>query len=72
MCVQLCYDVHVHDLLSFLLQVKVNGPKHTRGSVNKCGDTMASNVWVAARAVEMLTEKPCMGPKELQEKLKNK
>jgi hypothetical protein len=52
--------------------VKINGSKHICGSVNQCGDTMASNSWVAARAVELLTEKPCMGPKELQKNLKKK
>jgi hypothetical protein len=45
--------------------VKMNGPKHSCGSVNKCGDTMASSAWVAARAVNFLKEKPYMGPKEL-------
>jgi hypothetical protein len=51
---------------------KINGPKHSCGSVNKCGDTMASNTWVAARAIELLKEKPSMGPKELQHELKKK
>jgi hypothetical protein len=58
--------------MSILLQVKINRPKHTCSSVNNCGDTMASNEWVAARAVEFLIEKPCMGSKELQEKLQKK
>jgi hypothetical protein len=48
--------------MSILLQVKMNGPKHSCGSVNKYGDTMDSSAWVAARAVE-----PYMGPKELQQ-----
>jgi hypothetical protein len=54
------------------LQVKMNGPKHSCGSVNKCGDTMASSAWVAARAVDFLKEKPYMCPKELQQQLKKK
>ncbi|RLN28966.1 hypothetical protein C2845_PM05G16770 [Panicum miliaceum] len=33
-------------------KVKTNGPKHTCSSVNQCGDTMASNNWVAERVVE--------------------
>jgi hypothetical protein len=52
--------------------VKINGPKYTCGSVNQYCDTMASNSWVATRAVELLTEKPCMGPKVLQQNLKKK
>jgi hypothetical protein len=56
--------------MSILLQVKMNGPKHSCGSVNKCGDTMASSAWVAARAVDFLKEKPYMCPKELQQQLK--
>jgi hypothetical protein len=54
-------------MCSDVLQVKINGPKHTCGSVNNCGDTMASNAWAAARAVELLKEKPSMRPKELQD-----
>jgi hypothetical protein len=42
--------------MSILLQVKMNGSKHSCGSVNKCGDIMASSVWVAARAVDFLKE----------------
>jgi hypothetical protein len=33
---------------------------------------MASNSWVATGAVELLIEKPCMGPKELQQNLRKK
>jgi hypothetical protein len=44
----------------------MNGPKHSCGSVNKCGDTMTSSAWVATRAADFLKEKPYMGPKELQ------
>jgi hypothetical protein len=42
--------------MSILLQVKMNGPKHSYGSVNKCGDTMASSAWVAARDVDFLNK----------------
>jgi hypothetical protein len=56
--------------MPILLQVKINGPKHSYGLVNKCGDTMASSGWVAARAVDFLKEKPYMGPKELQQQVK--
>ncbi|XP_062186670.1 uncharacterized protein LOC133890252 [Phragmites australis] len=53
-------------------KVKTSGPKHTCGSFNKCGDTMASNKWVADRVVDLLRDKPTMGPKELQDELKKK
>jgi hypothetical protein len=43
----------------------MNGAKHSCGSVNKCGDTMASSAWVTARV-----EKTYMGLKELQQELK--
>ena len=50
----------------------MNGPKHTCSSVNQCGDTMASNNWVAKRVVEFLKEDSTLGPTDLQRKLKNK
>jgi hypothetical protein len=53
----------IHNLFlcySYVLQVKINGQKHSCGSVNKYGDTMASNARVADRAVELLKEKPSM------------
>ncbi|XP_062179417.1 uncharacterized protein LOC133884028 [Phragmites australis] len=53
-------------------KVKTSGSKHTCGSFNKCGDTMASNKWVANRVVDLLRDKPTMGPKELQDELKKK
>lgn len=59
-------------LCILFLQVKTSGPKHTCGSFNKCGDTMASNKWVADRVVDLLRDKPTMGPKELQDELKKK
>ena len=59
-------------LCILLLQVKMSGPKHTCGSFNKCGDMMASNKWVADRVVDLLRDKPTMGPKELQDELKKK
>jgi hypothetical protein len=52
--------------------VKLNGPKHTCGSVNKCGDTMASHTWVAERIVDWLRETPTLGPKMLQQELLKK
>ena len=66
-----CYTVILIRCL-FPLQVKTNGPKHTCSSVNQCGDTMASNNWVAERVVEFLKEDSTMGPIELQRKLKYK
>ena len=48
-----------------LLQVKMRGPKHTCGSFNNCGETMASNKWVAERVVDLLREEPEMWPREL-------
>jgi hypothetical protein len=57
-------------MCSYVLQVNINRPKHTCGSVNNCGDTMTSNAWAAARAVELLKDKPSMGPKELHDQLK--
>jgi len=53
-----------------LLQVKTNGPKHTCGSFNNCGETMASNKWVAERVVDLLRDDPEMGPSELHSMLK--
>jgi len=52
-----------------LLQVKTNGPKHTCGSFNNCGETMASNKWVAERVVDLLRDDPDMGPSELHSML---
>src|SRR5438105_4480872 len=43
-------------LCILLLQVKKSGPKHTCGSFNTCGDTMASNKWVAERSVDLLRD----------------
>ena len=40
-------------LIHILMQVKISGPKHTYSSFNKCGKTMASNKWVAARVVDL-------------------
>jgi len=45
-------------------KVKTSGPKHTCGSFNKCGDTMANNKWVADRVVNLLRDNPEMGTKE--------
>ena len=50
----------------------MSGPKHTCGSFNNCGETMASNKWVAERVVDLLRNDPEMGPKELQDRLKKK
>ena len=54
------------------MQDKTSGPKHTCGSFNKCGQTMASNKWVADRVVDLLMEDPKMGPGALRDKLKKK
>jgi hypothetical protein len=48
-----------------LLQVKTNGPKHSCGSINKCGDTMASSAWVATRVIDFLKEKTLYEPKKI-------
>ncbi|WVZ80109.1 hypothetical protein U9M48_027612, partial [Paspalum notatum var. saurae] len=53
-------------------KVKQNGPLHKCGSVNNCGDTMASNNWVAERVVGLLKEDPTKGPHELQAFLNRK
>uniref|UniRef100_A0A0D3G9X6 Uncharacterized protein n=1 Tax=Oryza barthii TaxID=65489 RepID=A0A0D3G9X6_9ORYZ len=53
-------------------KVKISGPKHTCGSFNNCGETMASNKWVADRVVELLRDDPSLGPKKLKEELKKK
>ena len=55
-----------------LLHVKMSGRKHTCGSFNNCGETMASNKRVAERVVDLLREDPEMGPRELQDRLKKK
>jgi hypothetical protein len=52
--------------------VKTSGQLHKCSSVNKCGDTMASNKWVTNRVVDFLRDDPIMGPKELQNELKKK
>ncbi|XP_066392246.1 uncharacterized protein [Miscanthus floridulus] len=62
-----CIDVNV-----VFLDVKKSGPKHTYGSFNKCGQTMASNKWVADIVVDLLMEDPKMGPGALRDKLKKK
>ena len=54
------------------MQVKTSGPKHTCSSFNKCGQTMASNKWIADRVVDLLMEDPEMGPVALRDKLKKK
>ncbi|XP_052137384.1 uncharacterized protein LOC127755770 [Oryza glaberrima] len=51
-------------------KVKTSGPKHTCGSFNKCGDTMATNKWVADRVVDLLRDDPTLGPKQLHDELK--
>jgi len=51
------------------MQVKTSGPKHTCGSVNNYGGTMATNKWVADRVVDLLRDDPEIGPKELQESI---
>lgn len=50
-------------------KVKQNGPLHKCSSVNNCGDTMATNNWVAKRVVDMLKEDPTKKPHELQDAL---
>ena len=47
----------------------MNGPIHKCGSVNTCGDTMATSNWVAERVVDWLTDDPTMGPMDLQKKV---
>ena len=59
-------------LTHIFMQVKTSGPKHTYGSFNKCGQTMASNKWMADRVVDLLMEDPEMKPSELRDKLKKK
>ena len=58
--------------LYIFMQVTTSGPKHTCGSFNKCGQTMASNKWVADRVVDLLMEDPKMGPGALRDKMKKK
>ena len=53
-----------------LLQVKMSGPKHTCSLFNNCGETMASNKWVAERVVDLLRDDLEMGPRKLQDRLK--
>ena len=48
----------------------MSGPKHTCGSFNNCGETMASNKWVAERVVDLLRDNLEMGPRKLQDRLK--
>ena len=51
--------------MAVLLQVKTSGPKHICGSFNNCGETIASNKWVAERVIDLLREEPEMEPREL-------
>ncbi|WVZ83421.1 hypothetical protein U9M48_030570 [Paspalum notatum var. saurae] len=53
-------------------KVKRNGPLHTCGSVNNCGDTLVTQNWVVERVVDLLKENPIKGPHELQAELKKK
>ncbi|XP_021316765.1 uncharacterized protein LOC110435495 isoform X2 [Sorghum bicolor] len=53
-------------------KVKTSGPKHSCGSFNNCGETMANNKWVAERVVDLLREDLEMRPKELQGRLNKK
>ncbi|XP_066162683.1 uncharacterized protein [Oryza sativa Japonica Group] len=55
-----------------ICQIKRNKIEHICSSVNRSGEDMASSSWVCDRVIDMLREKPSLGPKELQERLERK
>jgi hypothetical protein len=63
-----------YQVLTFLcLQVQVNDGDHICASRSRVeAGKMASQGWVAERAIPLLNRKPNMGPKELQEELQYK
>jgi len=54
------------------LQVQINEGIHNCASRARVLGKMASQAWVAERAIPLLKKKPSMGPKAVQEELQDK
>ena len=54
------------------LQVQINEGIHNCAFRARVLGKMASQAWVAERAIHLLKRKPTMGPKALQEELQEK
>ena len=54
------------------LQVQINKGIHNCASRARVLRKMASQAWVAERAIPLLKKKPSMGPKAVQEELQDK
>jgi len=52
--------------------VQINEGHHNCASRSRVVGRMASQAWVAERAIPLLKKKPSMGPKEVQEELQTK
>jgi hypothetical protein len=55
-----------------LVQVQINEGDHNYASRIRVVGRMASQAWVAERAIPLLKKKPAMGPKEVQDELHTK
>jgi hypothetical protein len=55
-----------------LLQIQIFNEKHTCASTSRVVGRMASQAWVAERAIPLLKRKPSMGPREVQKELEYK
>ena len=58
--------------LSVCLQIQINSNVHTCVSRRRVLNRMASQAWIAERAVPLLKDKPQMGARELKEELEKK
>jgi hypothetical protein len=54
------------------MQIQINTETHHYASTSSVLGGMASQVWVAERAIPLLKRKPTLGAKELKEELENK
>jgi hypothetical protein len=59
-------------LCAVILNVQINEGIHNCASRARVVGRMASQAWVAERAIPLLKKKPGMGPKEVQEELQDK
>jgi hypothetical protein len=54
------------------MQIQINTKTHHCASTSRVLGGMASQAWVAERAIPQLKRKPAFGAKELKEELENK
>ena len=59
-------------LLLLIMQIQINQGTHNCASTARVAGTMASQAWVAERAIRLLKRKPGMGPKAVQDELQVK